>query len=479
MLPSFLCIFDLINLSPHELASARSFTVTAWIVGALFGVPVGMPVCSRLGRRWCLQFAAVLYVSGALLQVLSSSRLVVFEVGRLINGMGVGAGTLVSPIYISEISPAAQRGMLMSGYQVFVQTGALIGFWVAFVSQALIPDQSALQWEIPVGLQLVAGLMLLVGSVIIPESPRYLAEREALRAMEEALVWLRRRHPTDPKLVAERMEIEAAADLSWRLKRHSFFDELRKKDVRRRLAVGVGLMVLQNAVGLNAINYYAPVIFQSAGFTTVSSSLFLAGVFGIVKLASSLAFMFKFIHVKGNRFWLMLGSGVCGVAMLALAYCVRDSLSPNEKHEASITLTGVSSVLLVYLFTFFFGVSLGPISWNVCAEIFPLHINSTCCAITTCVRWAFQAVIAAMTPPLLATLGWATYLIYGGFCMISLLWVGLCVPETRGLGVGKPMDELFGAEITTSEEEAVMEVSETTALLVHDRRRRSSLAAYT
>jgi len=84
-----------------------------------------------------------------------------------------------------------------------------------------------------------------------------------------------------------------------------------------------------------------------------------------------------------------------------------------------------------------------------------------------------------MTPLLLASLGWGMYVIYGGFCILSLLWVAVCVPETRNLGVGKPMDELFGAEKPDEDEEAIIEVSETTALLVHDRRRRSSLAAYT
>lgn len=134
---------------------------------------------------------------------------------------------------------------------------------------------------------------------------------------------------------------------------------------------------------------------------------------------------------------------------------------------------------MVYIFTFAFGVSLGPISWNVCAEIFPLHINSSCCAITTCTQWAFQIVIAAITPPLLSSIGWVTYVIYGGFCVAALLWTAFFVPETRGLGVGKPMDELFGADVLASDEEAIIEVSETTALLVHDRRRRSSLMAYT
>lgn len=478
VLPSFLSHFHLDDLPPSELASARSLSVTAWIVGALLGVPISMPVCSKLGRRLCLQFAAVLYVIGAVMQTFSAGGLGIFQIGRLINGMGVGAGTLVSPIYISEVSPASERGMLMSGYQVFVQSGALVGFWGAFVSQAIIADKSALQWQIPVAVQLIAGLMLLVGTLIIPESPRYLAERGYHEAMQDSLSWLRRLPTDDPALLDELTGIEEAADLGEKLKKHSFLSELKKSDVRNRLFIGIGLMVAQNMVGLNALNYYAPVIFMSAGFTSVSSSLFLTGIFGVVKLVSSLAFMFRFVHVKGNRFWLMLGSGVCGAAMLILAYYVRLLPAPDQDHEASLTLGGVVSVLMVYVFAFFFGVSLGPISWNVCAEIFPLHINARCCAITTCTQWVFQIVIAAITPPLLAKVGWATYLIYAGFCFLSLIWVGVFVPETRGVGVGKPMDEIFGVE-PSEDEEAIIEVSETTALLVHDRRRRSSLAAYT
>jgi sugar porter (SP) family MFS transporter len=388
--------------------------------------------------------------------------------------------------------------MLMSGYQVAVQTGALIGFWGAFVSQATLADTSALQWQLPVGAQFFAGLILLTGTLVVPESPRYLAERGHHHAVAEALSWLRRLPQSDPRLLAEREEIDAAAALSEKLKRYSFTGELRKKDVRRRLGVGVGLMVAQNMVGLNALNYYAPVIFMSAGFTSVSSSLFLTGLFGVVKLVSATAFMFVFVRVRGNRFWLRLGSAVCAVAMLVLAYNVR--LLPSGHDAARDTLptrgSGIVSVAMVYLFAFAFGVSLGPISWNVCSEIFPLHINATCCAITTCTQWVFQIVIAAITPPLLAGVGWATYLIYAAFCILSFVWVHLCVPETRGVGVGRPMDDVFGAGRADGDhggggdgrqqdeeeevEEAFLDVSETTALLLaYDRRRRSSLAAYT
>jgi len=111
-------------------------------------------------------------------------------------------------------------------------------------------------------------------------------------------------------------------------------------------------------------------------------------------------------------------------------------------------------------------------------QIFPLHLNAKCCAITTCTQWLFQIVIASITPRLLASVGWATYLIYAVFCGITLLWVILYVPETRGVAVGVDMDAVFG---DTVEEIAVEEAAETTPLLlqVEQRRRRSSFASTT
>lgn len=147
---------------------------------------------------------------------------------------------------------------------------------------------------------------------------------------------------------------------------------------------------------------------MSAGFTTVSSSLFLTGVFGVVKLLSAIAFMFGFVKIKGNRFWLLLGSALCGVSMFILAYFVRALPPQDQLADAKLTIGGVISVLTVYIFAFSFSVSLGPISWNVCSEIFPLHINAKCCAVTTCTQWLFQIVIAYITPRLLASVGWVT-----------------------------------------------------------------------
>jgi hypothetical protein len=230
----------------------------------------------------------------------------------------------------------------------------------------------------------------------------------------------------------------------------------------------------------------APTIFMSSGFTSVSSSLFLTGIFGVIKLFSALSFMFIFVKLRGNRFWLKLGSAVCGISMFVLAFSIRHmptgpkngdgdgNLVPIEGH---ITPGGLLSVLMVYIFAFAFGISLGPLSWNICSEIFPASIKAQCCAITTCVQWLFQIVIAGITPHLLAKAGWITYLVYAAFCAASFLWVSWCVPETKGVALGRPMDEIFEStrttEIADDNFEEFENVSEITALLGRRRKTQS------
>lgn len=187
VLPSY-NTFRLDRLPPDSPASTTSGTVSIWLVGTLIGVPLGMPVCSQWGKRRCPSFCSMLCVLGAAPQMVSiNGSLRVFDTGRLLNGLGVGAGTLVSPVYISEISPRTERGMLLSGYQTAIQLAALAGFWAAFVSHSTLSDCSALQRQILVAVQLLPGILLLLGTIIIPESIRFLAEKGLLSSAEDAL----------------------------------------------------------------------------------------------------------------------------------------------------------------------------------------------------------------------------------------------------------------------------------------------------
>ena len=200
--------------------------------------------------------------------------------------------------------------------------------------------------------------------------------------------------------------------------------------------------------------------------------------------------MFIFVRIYTNRFWLLFGSALCAICMLVLAYFVANT---DVNHDTSLTIGGIISVLTVYIFAFSFSVSLGPISWNVCAEIFPLHINATCCAITTSTQWAFQILIASLTPPLLASIGYLTYIIYAFFCILTYLFVYLIVPETRNVALGMEMDAIFNVNFHGDEDAEIdSDVDESSSLLggmgkagviqrerVMERGRRGSFGAYT
>lgn len=343
VLPSFLSRFHLATLPALSLAAAQSRIISIWLFGAFLGVPLGMPVCSRVGRKSCLSFSALLYVLGTALQLVDvdgGGVIEVFEAGRFLNGLGVGCGTLVSPMYISEISPPDKRGMLMSGYQTILQLSALAGFWGAFASNAVISSESDLQWKTPVAAQLIPGVLLLLGSLGIPETPRFLAEKGKLDEAEGALARLRGFKKSAWEVEGEMQEIREVARVGKLIgeRKEKFLKEILKKGIRKRLLVGIGLMIAQNMVGLNALNYYAPVIFMSAGFASVSSSLFLTGLFGVVKLLSAIAFMFVFVKMRGNRFWLKLGSGLCGVTMLVLGSSLPNSyLIPKANDSQHIS----------------------------------------------------------------------------------------------------------------------------------------------
>lgn len=146
----------------------------------------------------------------------------------------------------------------MSGYQTILQLSALVGFWGAFLSNSIFPSSSSRQWQLPVAIQLIPGLLLLLGTLYIPESPRFLAEKSKEEKAEKALAWLRGIRKGEEWKVSEEMEeVTDAAAVSRRLgeRNVSFLGEIVKKGVRGRLVVGVGLMIAQNMVGLNALNY--------------------------------------------------------------------------------------------------------------------------------------------------------------------------------------------------------------------------------
>ena len=391
---------------------------------------------------------------------------------------------------VSEISEPADRGVLMSGYQVVIQATALIGFWTAYATNSAISDSSDFQWQIPVGLQFIPGIVLLLGTLFIHETPHHVAGKYTARDVQRCLAWFRGLPIEDPEVSHEARSIYTSVHAAMRrqsLQPTSFIRTAFTSPIRKRLFVGIGLFVAQNVTGMNALNYFVPVVFLRIAHS-VSGALFLTGIFGFVKLLSAFTYMFYSVRVGGNRSWLLSGTAVCAICMLVLGYATRASdSSTTDPAQSPGDVTAAQAVLAVasvYIFSFAFGVSSGPIAWNVCSEIFPSHLNAKCCAVTTCTQWACQIVIAALTPILLASIGTSTFTVFGICSVLGLLFCWACVPETRGVALGKEMAAAFGQQDDGKDDECgeieeiedVNAIEDTPLLGEGKRRRRSSVA---
>lgn len=144
----------------------------------------------------------------------------------------------------------------MSGYQTILQLSALAGFWGAYLSNSFFSDDNNLQWQIPVAIQLIPGIILLLGTLTIPETPRFLASKERWIECEESLTWLRNSSMNSSAMREEMEELQTASNARLAAgEKVNFWKEALRKDVRARLGVGIGLMIAQNMVGLNALNY--------------------------------------------------------------------------------------------------------------------------------------------------------------------------------------------------------------------------------
>jgi sugar porter (SP) family MFS transporter len=402
---ALLFIRERFDLSPL----GQGVVVSAMLLGAAGGAAVAGPVGDRFGRRISVTVAAIVFVVGALACALAPST-EVLVVGRILAGVGVGMASTSAPVYISEVAPERLRGALLTMFQLAVTSGILASFLVAL---ALEPGG---HWRWMFALSAIPGVILAVALRFVPFSPRWLVERGRVDEAYAVLVHLR---GPEADVEVEISGIRAAADhptASWR--------ELLSPGIRIALIVGVGLAVLQQATGINAVLYYAPTIFQSAGLESESSAILAGAGLGVVNVIFTIVAI-RYIDRLGRRTLLLAGSAgmVVGLFALGLAFALPD---PGSGTVAVIAIASTA----VYLAAF--AVSLGPIVWVLNAEIYPLAVRGRANAVASLSHWIANFVVVLTFLPLIDLIGSAAmYWIYAGIALAGIWFIVALVPETR------------------------------------------------
>lgn len=397
---------DIIEREFALSALGKGFVASALMVGCLFGALLGGGLSDRYGRRLMLVVSACLLgisAAGCSLLMPTATSLVIF---RLVGGIGVGVLSAVIPIYISEISPARLRGTFVSLYQLFVVVGILAAYCANYAFAGLVGD-----WRYMLGLPLVFAVLDVLLLTLLPESPRWLIQRNRIDDARRAID----RFGIDSADAEAMMEAGRAAT-----EKSARFSELFKGTTLKIVLLGSMLAAFQQITGINVVISYAPSILGSVGIADSDPLLqtVFVGAANLVFTVIALWVCDKFGR-KTLLLWGCFGL-VVSLGYLAYAFSVPE---PND--------TGILVAILAYIA--FFALSLSPLMFVVTAEIYPSYIRGTAMALSTGISWVCAFLVVQFYPWIENTLGADTA--FGIFAVLSLaagLFIKFFIPETKG-----------------------------------------------
>jgi SP family arabinose:H+ symporter-like MFS transporter len=396
-------LVNLYRLSPQE----KGFTVAIGLVGTVIGALGAGWVGQRLGGRETLRMTAVLYVISAFGCGLAWSW-PAFLLFRLVGGFGIGASSVLGPVYIAELSPAAWRGRLVSVFQFNVVFGILLAYLSNYAIHVL--QLGATEWRWQVGIAAAPAVLFLALLFGIPRSPRWLAARNR---MDEALAVLKLMGEPDPQ--AELDDIRAAlAEES-----ASAHEPVFQWKYRYPLFLAISIGAFNQLAGINAILYYLNNIFAAAGFSSLSSYQQAVAI-GVTLLLGTMAGM-ALIDKVGRKTLLLIGAAGTACCLGGVAW-----VFASASH-------GHALLWLLIVYIAFFSVSQGTVIWVYIGEVFPTHVRSKGQGLGSASHWFMNTVIAQSFPVVVNSMSTAMPFVF--FCamtVVQFVVVLAAYPETKG-----------------------------------------------
>jgi MFS transporter, SP family, galactose:H+ symporter len=399
--------------------------VSAVLMGAVCGSILSGRVTDSIGRKRTILVTAVIFFLGSILSALAAS-VGALIVGRIAIGVAIGVASYTAPLYISEIAPPNLRGGLVTLNQLAVTVGILL----AYVVDATFAGSG--NWRLMFAFGILPAVALGLGIATLPESPRWLLLHQH---KAEALQVLARIRDTKDIQAEVKDIIEHAESGIGR------FSDLFSPAVLRVLFLGVALAIIQQVTGINTIIYYAPTIFQEAGFHSAMSSILATAGVGVVNVAMTVVSI-RLLDKVGRRPLLLTSLGGMCVSLIALALGFA---------VGGIALKWIG-VLSLAVYVASFAIGLGPVFWVLVSEIFPLKIRGQAASVATMANWLSNFVVSLTFLSLFKGLGdvW-TFLLYAALSLAGLWFCFRFVPETKGvpleriernLRLGRPLRDL-------------------------------------
>jgi SP family arabinose:H+ symporter-like MFS transporter len=381
------------------------FSFAALLFGCMFGAAFAGRITDNFGRKKILIYVAFLFVVSSVLTGAADS-FSMFILARFIGGLSVGAVSMLSPMYIAEVSPAQNRGMLVSFYQFSIVIGILISYIINYLQQ----DAGVDNWRYMFYTGVIPSSLFFILLFFVPETPRYLFrmgdEKKAFDVLK--------------KIGGETMALAEIDEIRESLKqKKGTIRDLFKPENRKMVLVGFILAVLIQVSGINAIVDYAPKIFITAGFR-IDAALFATFGLGITTVLFTFVSIY-FIDKLGRRTLYIIGSAGMSAALLVLAF-----MSYAGHFEGKFVLI----TCIVYIA--FFSGCIGPVFWTLISEIYPNRMRGNAMIFPVVIQWLFNALVVWVFPAMLHGFRTGTFLLIALMAILQLFFSIKWLPETKG-----------------------------------------------
>jgi len=400
--------------------------VSSALVGCIIGVMFAGEMADRFGRKASLIVSGLLFCASAFGCALcgSHTELILF---RLVGGLGIGIASMLSPLYISEVSPANIRGRMVALYQLAICMGIVAAYFANawLLKQSTIPgrfsDGGVMHqvfvsevWRSMFGSSAVPALLFFLAMFFVPESPRWFAAKGKENKAEAVLAKINGSEAASIELISIRDAISKEEKGSWKVLFHP--------GIRIAMFAGIVLAMLSQFTGINAIIYYGPRIMEEAGLK-LSDALGGQVIIGIVNALATILAIWKIDQYGRKK---LLNIGVTGMFFSLLVVGILFLLKQTQ---------GVLLITFITTFIIFFEIGFGPVIWVLLSEIYPTKVRGRAMSIATLSLWVGTAIIGQVVPWMLETLSPGVTFIVFAVCCIPVPFVLKLIPETKGMSL--------------------------------------------
>lgn len=410
--------------SGYYFSNVRSGLIVGLMsIGTMIGALAASPLADRFGRKLSITFWCIIHMVGIIVQIATSTKWYQVAVGRLVAGLGVGALSSLVPMYQSESAPRHVRGAMVSAFQLFVAFGIFVAACINFGTERI---QSTAAWRITMGIGFAWPLILGIGILFLPESPRF-AYR--MGRIEEAKHTMTKLYgvPHNHRLVAEEIaDMKDKLDEEKAAGKAGVFEIFTGPRMLYRTLLGIGLQSLQQLTGANFIFYYGNTIFTSTGLNnSYVTQMIMTGVnFGVTIIGLYIVEHF------GRRKSLIAGAlwmFVCFMIFATVGHYSLDRADPPATPKAGTTL-----IVFTCFFIVGFATTWGPIVWAIVGELYPARYRATCMGIATASNWTWNFLISFFTPFISSAIDFQYGYVFASCSFAAAVVVYFFVCETQG-----------------------------------------------